>query len=173
MKKGLIDLRDRLQLERQELLDQLQNVDDNLGSINKVIDLLESEKVASNDKQLKLIKEPITASSTRFMNLTFFESIKILFEENPGKHWRPGELADAVLKEGFSTKSKKFKNTVRTLLGNMRKDGRINALRTKGGWLYSGIKKDTVSHVDKRESLNREDESNEGSEPSKHPEPSY
>ena len=154
MENELKNLRDRLQKNRKRLIDKLQEVDDNLESINKVVNLLDDEKVAPNDRQRKLFEEPNSAPSIKFKDLTFFESLTILFDENPGKHWKPGEIAEAVLKEGFSTKSKKFKNTVRTLLGNLRKADKVNATSTKSGWLYSSIKKDSVSHVNETESLN-------------------
>lgn len=53
----------------------------------------------------------------------------------------------------FPTKSKKFKNTVRTLLSNFRKSGDVIATKTKSGWVYSSMKKkDSASKIDEAES---------------------
>jgi len=174
MRDELIELKERLQLERTELTDRLQEIDANLGSINRVLSLVDGQKANKVDKQMPLIKtnteQPV---SLRFKNLTFHKSIKILFDENPGKLWKPAELADAVLQEGFKTNSINFKNTVRTLLMNLRKANKINATKLKSGWLYGATKKDHFSYTDETESLNRDGKSNEASESSKHPEPSY
>lgn len=152
MKQGLLEMKEKLQLERQELLNKLQEIDDDLTSINRVMDLVGKKAVVEVDKQLKLIEpEPETTISGRFSNCTFRQAIAIIFNENPGKHWKPGEIADVLMEGDFPTKSKKFKNTVRTLLSNFRKNGDIVATETKGGWLYNAMKeKDSVLHVRNR-----------------------
>lgn len=171
MKEALIKLRDKFQLERKDILDRLQYIDGNLESIDRVLSLVDGQTAKQDPRQIALIKtkveEPV---SERFKDLTFFKSIEILFKENPEKMWKPVEIANAVLKEGYTTNSKNFKNTVRTLLMNLRKDGRIHATRTKGGWLY-GVKKEPLAKV--FEDQIKRDRNYEGSEPSNHSEPSY
>lgn len=137
MKEELKELKDRLQVERQEIANRLKQIDDDLASIERVYSLVDKRKPHVNISQLTLM-EP-EQESKRFANMTFEDSIKIIFNENPNKFWAPKEICKALLKEGFKTKSKDFGATVRTMLLFLRRKNKINATKTKTGWLYGGV----------------------------------
>lgn len=160
MKAGLLELKKTLQADRVKLTDKLKTIDDNIASIDKVLSLVDVQKSKPDDKQLTLLPQIINQktnqpTSERFKNITFYKAVNLLFNENPGKAWKPAEITTALLEEGFTTNSKNFNNTVRTLLLNMRKGERINATRTKEGWLYGDIKKGSVSLTGETEPLNK------------------
>ncbi|MCK4822002.1 hypothetical protein KA005_39935 [bacterium] len=150
MKQELTELKERLQVERQAIASRLKQIDDDLASIERVFNLVDRQKPQVNTSQLTLI-EP-EQRSKKFANMTFRDSIKIIFDENPGKFWAPKEIVKALLKEGFQTKSKDFGATVRTMLLLLRQKNQINATKTATGWLYGPTEeKGSVPHMDETE----------------------
>ena len=150
MKEELNKLKDRLQVERQKIASRLKQIDDDLASIERVFSLVDKQKPQVNISQLTLM-EP-EQESKKFANMTFRDSIQVLFNENPGKFWAPKEIVKALLKEGFQTKSKDFGATVRTMLLLLRRKNQINATKTATGWLYGSTEeKGSVPHMDETE----------------------
>ncbi len=144
MSDQLLQMQDRLQEERQKLARRLKQIDDDLVSLVRVINLMHSQRTESTQSQLDLIKGK--TSSNRFAKLTFRESVSQMLYENPGKFWVPKEIASELLRGGFKTRAKKFGPTVRTMLHGMRVDGSISATETETGWLYG-------SPIEKKERL--------------------
>ena len=138
MRDQLLQMRDRLQEERQELARRLKEIDDNLASVEKVISLVASQGATSVQLQLDPIRRE--KDTDRFANLTFKESVLQILNEKPDKFWAPREIASELLNNGFTTKAKKFGPTARTMLHVMRESGVVNATKTKTGWLYGPLR---------------------------------
>lgn len=149
MKSELTELRDRLQQERQEIATRLKEIDGDLASIERVFSLVQKQPPKDNRSQQRFIR--LTPDSTRFTDFTFNNAVLELFQENPSKFWAPKEIVSALLKEGFTSGSKDFAATARTMLGIMRKKNKISATKIKSGWLY-GPKKDSTPHMAEVES---------------------
>lgn len=154
MNTELIDLRDRLQVERKEVVERLTEIDDQLSSINTVLGLLKEQHTKVDKAQIPLLK--IEQISDRFAGLTFRKSVKLLLKDDPEKTWSPKEISEALLKEGFETTSKNFRNVSRTMLKHMRDANEFTAIETRRGYLYSYKKEGSASHMDEAEPNNND-----------------
>ena len=153
MNNELMDLRDRLQFERKEVVEKLTKIDNKLSSINTVLELLKEQHGQTDKAQMPLLN--IHQISDRLKGLPFKKSVHLLLEGDPEKTWTPKEIFEGLLKEGFESNSKNFKNTARTMLMFMRKKGEVAAIKTERSYLYSCKKKDSVPHMDETEPLGR------------------
>ncbi len=151
MKSELIELRDRLQIERQQLTGRLNDVAHKLASIETVFDLLKTEQSQANKSQISLLK--IDQTSDRFASLPFKKAVNLLLKDDPLKEWAPKDVASALLKEGFETKSKDLKHTARIMLGHMRKGEEINYRKAGKGYLYRYKEKGSVPHMAETEPM--------------------
>ena len=153
MDTKLLDLKDKLQVERQQLAEKLSEINNKLASIDTVLDLLKEQDVQTDESQLPLIN--IEQVSDRFSGLGFKKAVNILFKDYPEKWWAPKDIILGMLKEGFESDSKKFENTARTMLGHMRKKGEVDAIkRERGqGYLYKYKEKDSGPHMAEPESM--------------------
>ena len=149
MKNELIELRDRLLIDRQQLTERLNEVDHKLASIETVFDLLKAEQSQANKSQIPLLK--IDQTSDRFVSLPFKIAVNLLLKDNPLKQWAPKDVVPALLKEGFETKSKNFKHTTRIMLGHMRRREEVNYRKAGQGYLYSYKELGSVPHMDATE----------------------
>lgn len=149
MNNELMDLRDRLQLERKEVVERLTKIDDKLSSINTVFELLKEQHGQADKAQLPLLN--IQPVSDKFKGLPFKKSVHLLLESDPEKMWTPKEIFEGLLKEGFKSNSINFRNTARTMLMHMRKKGEVTAVKTERSYLYSCKKKGSASHMDEAE----------------------
>ena len=150
MNTELSELREKLQTERQQLAGRLNEVDNQLSSIETVLDLLKQQKHQGDKSQLPLldIKPPV---SDRLSGLPFKKSVKIILKDNPSKWWKPKEIFETMLKEGFQSNSKDFNNTARNMLMHMRKDQEVEVTKVRRGYLYKYKEEGSVPHMDETE----------------------
>lgn len=136
----LDEVRQKLENERQGLIDRLKEIEDNLAAIEKVYGLIRPRNtVLQVDDGVMFLTSSVVkveSSSNRLADLSFKDAVLQLLKENPSKHWSPKDLAAKLLTEGFRTKSKNFPNLTRTVLADMRKKGELAAIRVGGGYLY-------------------------------------
>ena len=158
-----MDLRDRLQVERKEVVIRLTKIDDKLSSINTVLELLKEQHDQAGKTQMPLLN--IQQVSDKFKGLPFKKSVHLLLEGDPGKMWTPKEIFEGLLKEGFESGSKNFRNTARTMLMHMRKKGEVTAVKTERSYLYSCRKKDSGPHMAEPESSENHGELGERPKP--------
>ncbi len=161
MTEQLLELKDRLQLERKKIVDRLSEIDENLTSINNVLDLLQTQQETTNKSQKSLITIP--KESGRFTNMPFKKAVKLLLKSDPEKTWAPKDIFTGLLNEGFQSESKNFKNTARTMLLNMRTHGELRYIETPKGYLYS-YKDETRKGSDVEMVRFRGDQNESGSE---------
>lgn len=141
----LLVLKDRLQIERQQLAEKLNEIDNNLTSIDTVLDLLKERHLPIST--VKTTPLNITQESDRFNDLPFKKAVSLLVKDNPLKSWTPKDIFEGLLKGGFESNSKNFKNTARTMLMHMRKRNEIKAIKTDRGFLYMYKEKGSVPHI--------------------------
>lgn len=153
MNAELIELRDGLQLERQQLAERLNEIDNKLTSIDTVLNLLKEQHTQSDKAQMPLLN--INQISDRFSGLPFKKAVNLLLKDDPGKMWTPKDIFEGLLKEGFESNSKDFRNTARTMLMHMRKKGEIKSVKTERSYLYSYKEKDSDPHMAGSESMSR------------------
>lgn len=143
---NLQELQDELKNEQQRLENRLNEIQDELDSITKVLQLIENRKKKKDDKQMSLITED---QSTEYADMTFKGAVLDLFEKNPERIWRPKQITKALLNKGFKTKSKNFGNITRAMLLNFREEGIIYAEKVQDGkqevWQYSHKKQEPLS----------------------------
>ena len=135
--ENLYELNDELINEKRRLENRLKEIDEELTSVSRVLELIEKRKDKKDYRQRSLIPEE---KSTEYTNMTFKEAALDLLEKNPEKAWEPKEVTKTLLKKGFITKSKNFGNIVRAMLFNLRKEGFVDAEKIKKGkqemWRY-------------------------------------
>ena len=119
--QDLLELKDKLIDEKERLVYRLKEIDEELISISKILELI---------NQMNLIEEE---KSTEYANITFKKAILDLLEKYPEKVWVPWKVAKILLKKGFNTKSKNFGNVVRASLLSLRKKGIIDGEKIKIG----------------------------------------
>ena len=149
MDTKLSELRERLQTERQQLAERLNEVDNKLSSIETVLDLLKEQDHQADKSQLPLLD--INPVSDRLSGLPFKKSVNIILKDNPSKWWKPKDIFDTMLKEGFETNSKDFSNTARNMLMGMRKNGEVDITKARRGYMYKYKEKDSAPHMDEAE----------------------
>lgn len=144
-------LKDGLQVERQQLAERLNEIDNKLASIETVLDLWKEQHTEPNKLQIPLLN--INQTSNNFKDLTFKKSVNIILKENPSKWWAPKDIFENLIRGGFQSNSKNFKNTARTMLMFMRKKGEVRTTKTgRGYFLYAYKEKDSVPHMAETES---------------------
>lgn len=143
-------LKDGLQVERQQLAERLNEIDNKLASIETVLDLLKEQHTETNKSQRLLLN--INQISTNFKDLTFKKAVNAMLKENPSKWWAPKDIFENLIKGGFQSNSKDFKNTARTQLMFMRKKEEVRTTETKRGYLYAYKELDSVPHMAETES---------------------
>ena len=119
--QDLLELKDKLIVEKECLERKLKEIDEGLISISKILKLI---------NQTNLIEEE---KSTEYANITFKKAMLDLLEKYPEKVWVPWKVTKVLLKKGFSTKSKNFGNVVRASLLSLRKEGIIDGEKIKIG----------------------------------------
>ena len=145
MSDKLLVLKDRLQIERQQLAEKLNEIDNNLTSIDTVLGLLKEQHPQISTA--KTNAQNITQESDRFKDLPFKKAVILLVKNNPLKSWTPKDIFEGLLKGGFKSNSKNFKNTARTMLMHMRKGNEIESTKTDRGFLYMYKEKGSVPHM--------------------------
>jgi len=155
MDTQLTELRDKLQHERQQLVERLNEIDTQLASVKTVIDLLKTKTSQSDKSQLSFLN--IAPVSEKLRGLTFKDAVNTILKENPPKWWKPKDLFETLLKEGFETNSKNFNNVARNMLMQMRKRGEVDLARTDRGYMYKYKEKGSVPHMDETESDRKEE----------------
>ena len=146
----LNDLREKLQDERQQLTEKLNELDNQLASIDTVFNLLKS-KISQADKlQLPLLD--ISPTSDKLSGLSFKKAVDTILKDNPSKWWKPKEIFDTMLKEGFETRSTDFNNVARNMLMHMRRKGQVDITKARRGYMYKYKEKDSAPHMDEAES---------------------
>ncbi len=145
MSTELNELQERLQTERQQLAERLNEVDNQLTSIDTVFNLLKKEKSQFTDSQIPLLE--IKPTSVRLSEMSFKGAVNTLLKDDPLKWWKPKELFYTMLKEGFKSNSKDFNNVARNMLMHMRKKVEVNTTKAKRGYMYSYLKRDPVPHM--------------------------
>lgn len=151
MNNELTNLKDQLQVERNQVVERLTEIDNKLASINTVLDLLKEQHAQLDKNQSPLFK--IKQISDRFSGLPFKKSVILLLKDEPGKTWTPKDIVESLLKEGFKSNSKNFRNTARTMLMHMRKKGEVTSIKTKRSHLYSYKEKDSAPQIAEAESI--------------------
>lgn len=151
MDDKLIELKERLQIDRQQLAERLNEIDNKLASIETVLSLLKEQNHQPDKSQIPLLN--IQPDSDRLSGLPFKKAVNILLRDNKSKWWVPKDIFETLIREGFKSNSKNFKNTARTMLMFMRKKGEVNTMKTKRGYMYSYKEKDSVSHMAETESF--------------------
>ncbi|MCK4820173.1 hypothetical protein KA005_30690 [bacterium] len=144
MNTELMGLKDGLQVERQQLAERLNEIDNKLASIDTVLDLLKKQHAQSNKAQMPLLD--LNRIPGRFSGMPFKKSVILLLKDDQEKTRTPKEIVKGLLKEGFESKSKNFNNTARTMLMYLRKKGEIKSIKTERSYLYSYKKPDPVIH---------------------------
>ena len=160
MDTELSGLRERLQTERQQLAERLSEVDNQLSSIQTVLDLLKQQKNQGNTSQLPLLN--INTVSDRLSGLPFKKSVKIILKDNLSKWWKPKDIFDTLLKEGFKSNSKDFNNTARNMLMNMRKNREVDIMKVSRGYMYKYKEEGSVPHMDETEPIDEAGDVPEG-----------
>ena len=143
MNDELTDLETQLQAERQQIVESLTAIDNKLSSINTVLDLLKEQHIQPDKKQIPLFNGK--QISNRFSGLPFKKSVILLLKDEPKKTWTPKDIFEGLLKEGFKSNSKNFKNTARTMLMHMRKKGEVKSIKAERSFLYSYKEKEINS----------------------------
>lgn len=151
MNDELIDLKIQLQAERNQIIESLTEIDNKLSSINTVLDLLKEQHPQTDKKQMPLFN--VKQISDRFSGLPFKKSVILLLKDEPKKTWTPKDIFEGLLKEGFESNSKNFKNTARTMLMHMRKKEEIKSIKTDRSFLYSYKEIDSAQHKAETESI--------------------
>lgn len=145
MATELSQLREKLQTRRQQLAERLNEVDNQLSSIETVLDLLKQQEHQGDKSQLPLLN--INPVSDRLSGLPFRKSVNIILKDNPSKWWKPKDIFNTLLKEGFKSNSKDFSNTARNMLMNMRKNGEVDITKAGRGYMYKYKEKGSVPHM--------------------------
>lgn len=145
MSDELMEMRDQFQVERKQVVERLTEIDNKLSSINTVLDLLKEQHAQSDKSQIPLFN--IKQISDKFRGLPFKKSVILLLKDDPEKTWTPKDIFEGLLKEGFESNSKNFRNTARTMLMHMRKKGEIKSIKTERSYLYSYKEKDPAPNM--------------------------
>ncbi len=146
----LNELREKLHAERQQLTERLNETDKQLASIDTVLDLLKSQTSQADKSQLPLLN--VRPISYRLSGVSFKNAVDTILKDDPSKWWKPKEIFDTMLKEGFETNSKDFNNVARNMLMHMRKRGEVDITKARRGYMYKYKEKDSVSHMAETES---------------------
>ena len=145
----LNELREKLHAERQQLTEKLNKLDNQLASIDTVLDLLKSKTSQADELQLPLLN--IGPISDRLTGLSFKKAVDTILKDDPLKWWRPKEIFNTMLKEGFETTSKDFNNVARNMLMHMRRKGEVDITEAGRGYMYKYKEKGSVPHMDETE----------------------
>lgn len=145
MDMQLAELRDKLQHERQQLVERSNEIDTQLASVETVIGLLKQKTSPVDKSQLSFLN--IAPVSEKLRGLTFRDAVNAILKENPPKWWKPRDLFETLLTEGFETSSKNFSNVARNMLMQMRKRGEVDVANTDRGYMYRYKEKDSVRMI--------------------------
>lgn len=150
MSAELEELKNTLQIERQQLAERLNVIDDKLSKINAVWEMLKEKHIKVDTSQMPLLNiEPV---SDRLSGLPFNKAVDTILKDNPERWWSPKEIFERLLQEGYKSDASDFTNTARNMLSLMRKKGKINVTKTKRGFLHSYKVEDSVPHMVETES---------------------
>ena len=112
--------------------------------------MLKEQDHQGDKSQLPLLD--INPVSDKLRDLPFKKSVNIILKDNSSKWWKPKEIFETMLKEGFQSNSKDFNNTARNMLMHMRKNQEVEITKAKRGYMYKYKEKDSVPHMDETES---------------------
>jgi G3E family GTPase len=130
-------LYDELVDEQTRLQKRLEEVQDALHSISKVLQIIEKRKTETDTKQISFIKDE---KSNEYADITFEAAALDFLARHPNTEWEPKDIGQGLLAKGFKTRSKRFNSVVRSMFSQFRTKGIVNARKIKKGkmevWLY-------------------------------------
>ncbi len=154
MNSELEELINALQRDRQQLAERLNEIDLKLKSIDTVREMLKEKQAQLDDSQIPLLnKNNANQNSDRLKGLPFNKAVDTILKDNPEKWWSPKEIFDRLLQEGYESGARDFTNTARNMLSLMRAKGKVNATKTKSGYMHSYKAEDSVPHMVETESI--------------------
>ncbi len=163
MNDELMKLREQLQVKRKQVVKSLTEIDNKLASIDTVIGLLKEQHPPPNKSQIQPFNTKTI--SGRLKGLPFKKSVILLLKDDPEKIWSPKDIFEGLLREGYESNSKNFRNTARTMLMHMRKKEEIKSIKTEKSYLYSYNAKDSAPNMIETESSDATGELGERSKP--------
>ena len=157
MSQELNNLQQQLKAERKKLIEELNEIDNKLGPIEIVLNLLKKDEP-------KPVQKFVRSRLKKLAGFSFKQAVIIVLKESQSE-LAPKDISEALKKQGYKTKAKNFKATARNQLIYLRKSGEVNSRKTEKGYLYSHKEKDPVSHIDETGSVQNNGELGEGIKP--------